>query len=93
MSNIKYDEPSVKICAVWLFHDEADYTRIKLWSQILNCPEGLLKENIEKVNYFDNDKRGIKNNDTFLKLIYDEMKDRSVASMKSIFNSMRKQAD
>lgn len=89
MPNIEYDEPLMKVCAVWLFADNADNTRIKLWSQILKCPEKLLKLTIENVRYLENNKRGTPTEDPFLKLIYNELKDMSVGSIKIVFNGMR----
>lgn len=92
MAKHENDIPLIRICSVWLYFDNADYTRIKLWAQIINCSEAALKLSMENVRYLENNKLGTKTEDAFLILIYNEMKVLTISGMKSIFDSMRKQA-
>ena len=74
---------------MWLYFDNADYTRIKLWSQIIGCKESEIKKSIENVRYLENNKLGTKTEDAFLILVYNEMKNLTVKGMKIVFNGMR----
>jgi len=90
MNNKVNDIPLMRVCSVWLAFDNADYSRIKLWSQIICCPEAALEESIKNVQYLRNNKLGIKTEDVFLKLIYDRMKKLTTSGMKVVFTGMRK---
>lgn len=87
------DLPLMKVCSVWLFFDKADYSRIKLWAQIICCPENALKESIENVKYIaTNKKAGKETEDAFLNVIYLQMKELTTDGMKVVFNGMRNKA-
>lgn len=93
MSNNSIEDiPLMKICSVWLFFDNADYSRIKLWSQIIGCPEDSLGLSIKNVQYLHNNKTGIKTEDGFLELIYRQMKNLTTAQRKDVFQKMRKKS-
>ena len=90
MPNEKVEDiPLMKVCSVWLYFDGADYSRIKLWSQIICCSEAALKLSMKHAAYLHNSKNGIENDDAFLKVIYDEMKNLTTDGMKVVFNGMR----
>jgi len=92
MSKKENEVSLIRICSVWLYHDNADYSRIKFWSQIICCSEHALKHSIENVRYLENNKIGTKTEDKFLILIYNEMKTLTTEGMKIVFDGMRKEA-
>jgi len=79
----------IRTCAVWLHFTNTDPTRVRLWSQILRCRERDINYLLDCIKFIENPKVGTKNNDTLLRVIYNELKDLPVESIKKIFYDIR----
>lgn len=80
----------IRVCAVWIHKSGADPTRIKFWSQVLNCDELGLSNLVRQANTLGKRLGGFKPVDTILIAMWEIIGDMSAKECENVFKDLRK---
>ena len=85
---------NARICAVWLYKDNADGTRIRFWSQVVMHEESSMTHLIRQCRQLDkpisNPPKNCEVVDKLLPTIWENLKEFDRDSLKRIFDESRK---
>ncbi len=101
MKNKHVYEPCVKICAIWLFianrRENGAYGKgvdridTKFWSSLFNCTETSLSFMIKKVKELSEGNSKTTEDEPFLFMMYEELKDLPSNGIKKIMKTIYKE--